>query len=502
MNSKHFLKAGGLLILVLPLMLAGCEGDQGPAGPAGADGEDGQDAYASEFTYIGEAGTPCTHCHVNAVDQVGMTGHAHAMASLTGENATNPYCLQCHTTGWDRHVTYGSDDWMTADNPDSNGYDDYFGVEGDDAAARRGVLENVQCESCHGPMGPDFNDHTPVVNFATIGTHDPANVTAEDIDSHCYPCHVTQFEGPDGDFTGGYATSGHASAAGGDLDAFNAEHYATSGSCQPCHVSEGFIAANDPALTNYEFGSTVNFVGCVTCHDPHMGEGGDGHAAQVRNVGDVFVSYTFPYAPGDAEVFHMTGKETGQLCAQCHHARRDTDNVQSQIAVGYGHFGPHHSAQMDLFIGGGSYEIPGVDYDRAREHTHNQSIAKACVDCHMVRETMLHGELQDHAFHNFVPDLGTNCSGCHPGIDEAFVTTFQGTIEALMNDLATRFGYADYHDMEANWDSTDPGVTVWQREAAYAMYFLIGDGSLGVHNPNYAAALMNEAITYFDANTP
>ena len=39
----------------------------------------------------------------------------------------------------------------------------------------------------------------------------------------------------------------------------------------------------------------------------------------------------------------------------------------------------------------------------------------------MVRETMLHGELQDHAFHNFVQDLGTNCSGCHPGIDEAFV---------------------------------------------------------------------------------
>ena len=498
MNPKHFLKVAAFFVLALPLILTGCEGDAGPQGPAGPPGND---AYISDYTYVGEEGSACTHCHGTTVEEMGLTGHTHALESLTGDNLANPYCLQCHTTGWDRKVTFGSDEWMTAANPDVNGYDDYFDVEGDAAATRREHLAGVQCESCHGPMGPDFNDHKPIVNFATIGTHDPDAVVEADINSTCFPCHSTQFKGPEGDFTGGYAGSGHASAAGGDVEAFNSEHYAHISSCNGCHTSEGFIRENDPSFANYEFGPDVNFIGCVTCHDPHMGADGGGNDAQVRNIGPVEVAYTYPYAPGDAEVFRMTDKGTGQLCAQCHHGRRDTDNVLGQIANGYAHFGPHHSAQMDMYIGGGSFEIPGVDYSAARAHTH-QSATKGCVSCHMVRETMLHGELQDHAFHNFTPDIGTNCNGCHGSIDETYVTTFQGTIEGLMDDLATRLGYTDYHDMEANWDSTDPSVQVWQREAAYAMYFIIGDGSLGVHNPDYATKLMTEAIAHADANLP
>lgn len=501
MSPKNLIKTAALFILTLPLILTGCEGDTGPQGVQGIQGPPGESAYISDYTYVGEKGTACTHCHVSTVEEVALTGHSHAIDSLVGDNATNPYCLQCHTTGWDRKVTYGSDDWMTAANPDTNGYDDYFGLTSDEAAARREDLEGVQCESCHGPMGPNFNDHMPVVNFATIGTHDPAAIVEDDLISTCYPCHSTQFEGPDGDFTGGYATSGHASVTGGDLTAFNAEHYAHLSSCNGCHTSEGFIRDNDPSFTSYEFDDTANFIGCVTCHDPHAGVNGGGNDAQVRNIGTVYVSYTFPYAPGDAEVPNMSGKETGQLCAQCHHGRRDTDNVLGQIANGYAHFGPHHSAQMDMYIGGGSYEIPGVDYTAERDHTH-QSAAKGCVSCHMVRETLLHGELQDHAFHNFQPDIGTNCTGCHGTIDESYITTFQATVVAQMDALAVLFGYVDYLEMEATWDSTAPAVTTWQRESAYAMFFVIGDGSLGVHNPNYTAKLMSEAIAHYVANAP
>ena len=494
MSTRNLVKAAAFLLLTLPLLLAGCEGDQGPQGPAG---EDGADAYASAFTYIGEKGTACTHCHGSTVSEVLLTGHTHAFDGMDDASQDNPYCLQCHTTGWDRHVDFGSDDWMTAENPDSNGYDDYYGVEGEEAAMRREHLEGVQCENCHGPMGPNFNDHTPEVNFATIGTHDPENITAEDFDSHCYPCHTTQFEGPGDGFDGGYGASGHASAAGGDLDAFNDEHYAHVGSCQPCHTSEGFIKANDPAFATYDFGHEVNFIGCVTCHDPHMGEDGQGNPAQLRNVSSSTLAYTFPWEPDDAEAPTMEGYENGQLCAQCHKGRRDNANVASQIANGYGHFGPHHSAQADMFIGAGSYEIPGDTYDRTHAH---QGVTQACVDCHMVRETEVHGSVADVAFHNFSPELGTNCTSCHPSIDEAFVDDFQATIVAQMDILAVRFGYTDYHDMEENWDSTGDGVTTWEREAAYAMYFIIGDGSLGVHNPHYAMNLMTSAIAYYDLN--
>jgi len=490
-----------LLLLVLPLILVGCEGDTGATGPAGPQGEQGEQGEPGEpgnpgesaipYTYVGGYGQECQHCHARTSNDVEATGHTHAYTNMDPVDQENAYCLQCHTTGWDREVTY-SGEWAEA-NPDTFGYDDYYGVDGDEAAARRVMLEAVQCESCHGPMGPDFNQHRPEMSFATlVGPEYP-----EDVVSQCYPCHKGQFEGPSGEAEAGYLWSGHATVAEGDLEAFNSEHYAHIGSCNGCHTSEGFIRDTDPAFLDYEFDDTVNFIGCVTCHDPHAGDEGSGFEAQVRTTAAVEVAYSYPYAPGDAEVPKMEDKGTGQLCAQCHHGRRDTDNVHGQITDGYAHFGPHHSAQMDLYIGAGCYQIGDLTYEG--DHTH-QNIAKACVDCHMVRETEVHGSTEDYAYHNFKVDLGTNCTSCHPSIDEAYVTDYQAEIEDLMNDLATRMGYTDYHDMEENWDSTADGVLEWQREAAYAAYFIIGDGSMGVHNPTYAESILNNAIAHWDAN--
>ncbi len=161
MNSRHFLKIASCLFIIPLLILAGCEGETGPQGAVGPPGED---AYISDYTYVGESGTACSHCHGSTVDQVALTNHNHAIDSLTGDNLLNPYCLQCHTTGWDRHVSFGSDAWMTAENPDINGYDDYYGVEGDDAAMRREHLEGVQCESCHGP-GEKFSKKKVMKKF-------------------------------------------------------------------------------------------------------------------------------------------------------------------------------------------------------------------------------------------------------------------------------------------------------------------------------------------------
>ncbi|NIO64794.1 MAG: hypothetical protein GTO28_04525 [Gammaproteobacteria bacterium] len=42
-------------------------------------------------------------------------------------------------------------------------------------------------------------------------------------------------------------------------------------------------------------------------------------------------------------------------------------------------------------------------------------------------------------------------------------------------------------------------MPTWQREVAYAAIFVINDGSLGVHNPEYANSLLDNAIAY--ANT-
>jgi hypothetical protein len=119
----------------------------------------------------------------------------------------------------------------------------------------------------------------------------------------------------------------------------------------------------------------------------------------------------------------------------------------------------------------------------------------------MVREVEMHGELQDHAFHSFEPTLENGCGTCHPGIDEAYVTTFTDEIEGLLDGIATRLGYADYEAMEATLDDDNPLYEVFEREIAYALAFVISDGSMGIHNPDYTRDLLNNAIDYYDATT-
>lgn len=459
---------GVVLATSLGFLALGCEGDT-------IVQEIGE--TFTEYSYQGNSGEPCLHCHSTTVDNVLTTNHSYAFEDL-GESQDNLYCVQCHTTGFDSEVAFGDTEIADANRgPDLYGYDDYVGIDTEEAAERRAALENVQCESCHGPMGPNFNAHKPLISFSThfVGTEST---------SLCAKCHGTQVEE--------WVESGHANAAGGDIVAFNEEHYAGIASCQPCHTSEGFIKANDPAYADYEFGDEVSFIGCPTCHDPHVGEAGGGNYAQLRNTTAEEVQYTYPYEPGDPEVPTMEGYGPAQTCVQCHHARYNTASVEGQILEGSSHFGPHHNPQMDMYIGAGSYEIPGYTYERVHQH---QAITVACVECHMVREVELHGELQDHAFHTWEPTVD-NCLPCHAGIPDFNVDGLQTTIQEKLDQLAGLFGYIDFADLEENWDSTDPAVATWEREALYAGFFVYEDQSLGLHNPTYANSLLDNAIAY------
>jgi hypothetical protein len=468
-----------LLAVSIALVSFGCEGDTGPAGPPGPEGPEGPPGEDfSQFAYQGEFGEACQHCHGGNVDEVLTTKHTNAFLDL-GESQTDLYCLQCHTTGFNCSVNFGDTEldpancWEPAD-----GYTGYIGDTTEEGLARSEALEGVQCESCHGAMGPDFNAHRPDMSFAT---HDDP-VTGESL-SLCYDCHHGQIEE--------WMESGHANAAGGDIEAFNDEYYTTS-SCNFCHTSEGYIKANDPAFATYDFGNEYSFIGCPTCHDPHVGEMGEGNEAQLRNVDAVELNYVFPASPGDEEAPRMEGYGPGQTCAGCHQARRDKEDVDEQIADGDGHFGPHHSPQADMFVGAGSYEIPGFTYNRTSAH--QSAVATGCVECHMVREVELHGELQDHAFHTFEVNV-ENCLPCHTLTDFDY-NGVQTTISGKLDQVAVLLGYADWDTLYLIFGDENEAWTVAQREAFYGAVFVAESGDLGVHNSTYANSLLDNAILY------
>jgi predicted CXXCH cytochrome family protein len=348
-----------------------------------------------------------------------------------------------------------------------DGYSGYIGDDTAEGAERRMALEGVQCESCHGAMGPNFNAHIPEVSFSTW---------ENSLCAGCHDAQITEWE-----------TSGHALALGGDAEALGEEFGRSS--CDYCHTSEGFIRTYDPVYAAYDFEGEYSHVGCPTCHDPHVGEAAGGNESQLRTLAPVELSYTFPWEPGDAEAATIEGYGPGQTCAQCHKARRNTSNVQGQIANGYGHFGPHGSPQGDMFIGAGSYEIPGYTYDG--DHAHETLVTDGCVQCHMVFTEDAGG----HVVHNFMPSVEA-CQQCHPGLDEAGLAALQQpTIDGL-NAVAVEMGYADWDTLLITLDDDNLLWTACEREAVYGAVFVSNSGDKGVHNPDYAESLLTNGLDY------
>lgn len=452
-----------LVLVLLPIVVMigfiSCEGPEGPAGPAGPAGSDFQ-----TYSYLGDNANKCGHCHGMNAEQWAETNHHDAYAHLvTDGEENNPYCLHCHTVGWDSPVAFG-DTAIAVYGPDKSGFDDYWGKTDAESIERAGILEGVQCENCHGKMGNTIYDHAPINSMATRAE---GGVEL----SLCASCHEGQLEQ--------WKESGHANVIA-NLDppeyaTFAAEHYVSCGAA--CHTGDGFIAANDPS---YEADAETEpvLIGCAACHDPHS----DANEKHLRNVGDFTVLYNVKNAA------KMTGKGPGQLCAQCHHARRDAASIEGQLARGSAHIGPHGSPQMDMYLGSGCFEIDSLNgaavvYDRGQEMGHVVSVAEACVTCHMT-EVEEHGRMK--RVHSNEPAVETCSAVCHPGEVTFDIHGRQTEINGLIADLTAAIGDADVSNAD--------GSTRNERIAAYTLAFVVNDGSAGVHNYQYAKSLLDNAI--------
>jgi len=461
MNRNSF----WLFILSLAVLAAlwGCEGPEGPAGPKGDKGDTG-DPYP-QYSYLGDAANTCGHCHLGTVDQWSETGHSQAYEHLTAAaQQNNPYCLQCHTVGFDAAVNYG-DTVLVDHGSDHSGYDDYWPPQTAQDSARAAKLQAVQCESCHGAMGPTIYNHTPEVSYAT------ANEQGEPV-AACAKCHDTQIEEWHDSGHGGVLTRG-----GITQEEFSAEFNRSD--CWTCHTTEGFVMTNDADHSTMTYPEMANLIGCVACHDPHNAT----NEKQVRTIADESVIY----AVNQPATF--TGYESAQICVQCHHARRDSTNVTNQIVRGTIRFGPHGSPQMDMFLGSGAYEIAGYNYDRGADNRHRRDDLDACVTCHM---TLVMEHNREHRVHKFEPNAQETCSQCHVGTANFDINGVQTEVQALMDTLLARINVAP--------DSLgSPRLTTMeQRKAAYAYSFVNNDGSKGIHNPAYARSLLNNAIEHLN----
>lgn len=403
----------------------------------------GVNTYVPSVTpyYLGNNDMTCSHCHEGKVNGWMTTNH-HA-----SYKASQMSCNECHSTGWDEAL-------------DNGGYDD------NPVAA----LQNVQCEACHGPMGPNPATHEPDTE---------ANLAGET----CAGCHESFYEDWE------ESSHGQAIENAGGMAAF-VDEWGNS-TCDDCHIGEGFLNKwdGDYAATPSYASGVAHEIGCGICHDAH-----DYHTeTQLRAQSTI----TLPYPDG----YTISDWGTGLLCGNCHRDRRTAANMTSHLTNGSAHFGPHESPQADMLEGVGTYEIPGYSYP-VTDQQHVSITSDACVTCHVRVETPAGSGHPTETGHDFEPRLSW-CQTCHTTATDFNIGNVQTETEALMEELAdlimannpaiTEFTAAVVGDTTiSNYED---------RVAAWAYFFVERDGSKGVHNRDYAELILQNSIDYYTAVT-
>lgn len=325
----------------------------------------------------------------------------------------------------------------------------------------------------------------------------------------CLNCHGSEAKYPVRGVRAQYMTSGHKNNG-------NAS-YANGGGCHQCHTNEGFIEyAKRGKVDRKGFVPNPSEIGCFTCHDPHAK--GD-FALRKKDKVNLANGATFD-------------KGKGNLCANCHRARRTPKKEVKERMISRSTWGPHHGPQADMLLGTNAYEFPGKKYSKS-EHSH---LTKAnCVTCHMAQPKgryRLSPAIGGHSFNidgevHERPKLnvaGCLSSGCHKEMKQVKGTLIfkrqapadydgngkvenvqeevQGLYERLINTRGTGLLQTmkdPLYDAKGKFIKNKVKYPVKVVGALYNYKFAQEDRSRGIHNTRYAVQLLMDSIKALDA---
>jgi hypothetical protein len=327
----------------------------------------------------------------------------------------------------------------------------------------------------------------------------------------CVDCHASETKyGVRGARTQ-YLTSGHRNLG-------NAS-YANADDCQGCHTNEGFIERiKKGSVDTKKFVRYPSEIGCFTCHAPH-------------ETGNFSLRATSAVKLANGATFDR-GK--GNLCANCHQARRTPKDEVKARAIPTSSWGAHHGPQADMLTGTNAYELPGKKYSKS---VHANLPQAECVTCHMTLPNgrySLSPAIGGHSFslesevheQRVVNTAGCLTSGCHSEMKQVKGTPFfdrkapvdydgngktetvqqevQGLYERLINNKGTGLLQTmpnPIYDAKGNF--IENNKTQYPVEVVGALYnykFVKEDGSKGIHNTAYAVQLLMDSIKSLDKN--
>lgn len=263
-------------------------------------------------------------------------------------------------------------------------------------------------------------------------------------------------------------------------------------SCARCHSGNGYAEFLDTGTVDGNIVNPTPFL-CNNCHNIHATFEETDYA--LRGTDPV------PWI-GDAG-FGDTSIDFGDnsnVCANCHQSRRAEPNIVDPgdtFEISSVHYGPHHGAMANVLAGALFAEIDGsTAYPTSNLHL---TAGATCVTCHM-------GDYADGAGgHTWWPSLAA-CNDCHATADFDYGGV-QTEVQGLLDDLQALLLDQGVIEFVEEDDAYEPIVcpddvecySMVQAQAFFNWIGLTEDRSLGVHNPRYVVALLENSI---EAMTP
>ena len=324
----------------------------------------------------------------------------------------------------------------------------------------------------------------------------------------CIDCHGSETKFPVRGIRSQYLTSGHRTLG-------NAS-YANSADCQGCHTNEGFVQLlKTKKVDPKAFVANPSEIGCFTCHAPH--ENGN---FSVRTTAAVNLANGVAF-----------NKEKGNLCANCHRARRTPKEEVRARNIPSDSWGAHHGPQADMLAGTNAYEFVGKKYTSS---VHGALPGANCVTCHMTLPSgrySLSPAIGGHSFRiagevheeHKVNTAGCTNSGCHGSMAQVKGTHYfdkkaaddydgdgtvetaqqevQGLLEKFVNDKGTGLLQTmkePMYDAKRKFINTKTQYPVEIVAALYNYKFVLEDRSNGVHNLPYSVQLLMDSLKALD----
>ena len=331
------------------------------------------------------------------------------------------------------------------------------------------ALALAACAGAEGPAGPagpagaegPAGPAGPEGPAGPAGPEGPAGADGAIAELTCTECHndTAVLTGIAESWAESLHGNGHATAYAGGRAA-----------CSGCHSGGGFSAALaagvNPAVAQESASPNPSRPDCRACHEIHTSYTADDWALATTDPLVLIATEDETYDGGE-----------GNLCANCHQARRGIEVEDGIVNVSSTHWGPHHGPQSNMLLG-----VTGAGAEGSPS-AHATMVEDTCVSCH----------LGEGNVHTFEPDVAA-CQECHAEIEDFDVNGLQTEVAASLEELKAALVAKGLWDAEADenivgeFSEAEAGA-LWNY-----IYIVKEDKSLGVHNPAYTKALIAASL--------